>query len=323
MTTKNDMNEPEQGQPKNVFRRAKDLTVGFLLNLFPIMGDNDPIKWLHKHVKELAERFVEYEFGESDGIPHFVCWEQGFYRWTGHKWEEVKKAELEARLWQFLGELDQGCFGQIAHDDEAGGVDWLFRECDEPEQVRAHVWAALASGYSPRPGNVGSLVGALGAVSHRGVVPPVWLDGRADPPEVIAFTNGLLDVGEWVNGRVKLMKTTPVYFNLVGVRPYDFDPGAKCPRFPTHKMRNRGRGLRCLAGPVAPTGLVCNTEPIRLRRGRIGPSARTSAESGRSCFNRRGLTQGSSRWGPTSDASSAWVFSLTSLLTPQGESHHD
>lgn len=61
---------------------------------------------------------------------------------------------------------------------------------------------------------------------------PVWLDGQArpDPRHVVAFTNGLLDVDEWLDDpEVPLAAPTADWFSET-VLPRAYDPKAKCGR---------------------------------------------------------------------------------------------
>jgi putative DNA primase/helicase len=60
---------------------------------------------------------------------------------------------------------------------------------------------------------------------------PTWLDGedRPDPRHVVAFTNGLLNVEDWLNDpAVPLEPSTPMWFSE-SVLPRAYNPKAKCP----------------------------------------------------------------------------------------------
>lgn len=61
---------------------------------------------------------------------------------------------------------------------------------------------------------------------------PAWLDDarlRPDPQNIIAFPNGLLDVAEYVAGRVRLMAPTPAWFSANAL-PFRFDENAPEPK---------------------------------------------------------------------------------------------
>src|SRR6185437_12792759 len=51
-----------------------------------------------------------------------------------------------------------------------------------------------------------------------------------DPKDVIAFKNGLLDVAAYLNGSVRLLSHTPLFYNTVCL-PFSFDPDAACPQW--------------------------------------------------------------------------------------------
>lgn len=62
---------------------------------------------------------------------------------------------------------------------------------------------------------------------------PVWVNGSEGPGErdLIVFTNGILDVGAFLDGRPErefLLPLTPDLFTTVAL-PFAFDPTAKCP----------------------------------------------------------------------------------------------
>jgi putative DNA primase/helicase len=61
---------------------------------------------------------------------------------------------------------------------------------------------------------------------------PTWLDGedRPDPRHVVAFSNGLLNVEDWLNDPdVQLEPSTPMWFSE-SVLPRAYNPKAKCPQ---------------------------------------------------------------------------------------------
>ena len=62
--------------------------------------------------------------------------------------------------------------------------------------------------------------------------PPVWMNGIDDMPkprDLIAFKNGLLDVNEYMEGRIKLYDPNPNLF-ILNTLPYDFDEDSACPQ---------------------------------------------------------------------------------------------
>jgi putative DNA primase/helicase len=79
----------------------------------------------------------------------------------------------------------------------------------------------------PNARKVSNVLDALQGVANLDddVLPPAWLDGRAEPPpnEIVPLRNGLLHLPSRV-----LMEPTPALFTLNGL-PFDFDPDAPEP----------------------------------------------------------------------------------------------
>ena len=78
--------------------------------------------------------------------------------------------------------------------------------------------------YKPTRAKVSDIIDALSQWCPIPDNPPVWLSevNRPDPVDLIAFQNGILDVNEYINGRIKMYDPTPELFTF-DVLPYEFN----------------------------------------------------------------------------------------------------
>ena len=116
------------------------------------------------------------------------------------------------------------------------------------KQLFGHGWQAVNSGPSKRKTkpsrlepfvpNRSHVLGVLDALKAAANLPgsheaPCWL-AKNDLPEandVIAFENGLLDLGTYLSGReLDLLQHTPTWFSF-SYLPHAFDQNAKCPQW--------------------------------------------------------------------------------------------
>jgi putative DNA primase/helicase len=120
----------------------------------------------------------------------------------------------------------------------------------EPEELRAELYTFLekinvivsvrrtrrAEPFAPTSRRVSEVLDALAATAQAQDVAsmPAWLDGRTTRPpvgNVIAFTNGLLDVQQFVrDGAPVMLPLTPSWFST-NCLPVRFDPAATYPRW--------------------------------------------------------------------------------------------
>lgn len=116
-----------------------------------------------------------------------------------------------------------------------------YRECDK-EGFRGSVYSFLEGKVYPKTdtkggitlnpyrstrAKVSDIIDALSQWCPLVDDPPIWLKdiGKPIPADLIAFQNGLLDVNEYVEGRIKFYDPTPALFSF-NVLPYKFDEDA-------------------------------------------------------------------------------------------------
>jgi len=87
---------------------------------------------------------------------------------------------------------------------------------------------AVISDFKPTRAKVSDVLDALNTWCPITSAPPCWLDkpDMPGPENLIVFRNGILDVNEYVAGRIKLYNPDPSFFTF-GTLPYDFDENAK------------------------------------------------------------------------------------------------
>jgi len=84
--------------------------------------------------------------------------------------------------------------------------------------------------YKATRAKLSDLVDSMGGQCYIEADVPCWLDDEDRPPpiEMIPFLNGILDVGEYVKGKIVMIDPTPALFSY-NVMPYDFDEDARSP----------------------------------------------------------------------------------------------
>jgi putative DNA primase/helicase len=82
--------------------------------------------------------------------------------------------------------------------------------------------------YKPSRSKISDVVDALNQWCPVEQSAPSWLDeqyGRPLPKDLIVFQNGILNVKDFINGKINLMDPTPKYFTFNAL-PYEFDDNA-------------------------------------------------------------------------------------------------
>jgi putative DNA primase/helicase len=165
----------------------------------PILEDGAPLG--------LARAFVAAKY-HSEGNNLLAHWRGEFFGFRECVYVRVEREDLRAQLYRFL----------------------------DVQRVVAHRGRARqAEPVSPTARKVSEVLDALAALTQADVATmPAWLDGkttRLRPSNLIAFTNGLLDVEQYVNeGEARLVPPSPLWFSL-NVLPVRFDERSECPRW--------------------------------------------------------------------------------------------
>lgn len=142
----------------------------------------------------VARMFVAECHTEED-VPTLRYWRGGWWAWRRSHWRELEPREVRSNLYGFT---EHGLY-----------------ENDKREKIP---WA-------PNRHKIGDLTEALAAICILGdeIDQPCWLDRREAAGPIVAFENGLLDIGTR-----KLLPHTPSFFNQTAV-PFAYDRGAPPP----------------------------------------------------------------------------------------------
>jgi len=136
-----------------------------------------------------------------DGVLTLRMYQGDMVEFNGHRYETISKPVFHGQVLEFLR-------GKSFVDDK-GEV----KPCKCTER-RIRDVAYICCGRCP--------------VTAR---PPVWLDDgdHPDPARLIIFQNGILNVDDYIAGKINLMNPDPRLFAF-NVMPYDFDENAESAR---------------------------------------------------------------------------------------------
>ena len=132
-----------------------------------------------------------------DGLPDIRFFRDRWVRYHDGHYEDVADDDIRSQLYHYLeGKMYMNTAGE-------------------------------ATPYKPTRAKITDMLDALKGVCNITEEAPCWLEDRGlpGPDRLIAFRNGLLDVDEYINGRVKLYDSTPALFSY-NILPYDFNEDA-------------------------------------------------------------------------------------------------
>ena len=151
----------------------------------------------------IAQSFYSSNFS-ADGLGTLVHHQGCWHRWTGKRYEVVPDDDIKARLWLWLADC------------------------------KSRTKKGKLAPFQPSRNVVNGVLDALKAVANTpsNFEAPCWLsDGFPAAGDIIAFENGLLDVGTFLSsGDADLFPHSPQWFSG-NCLPHPFDPEAKCPQW--------------------------------------------------------------------------------------------
>ena len=152
----------------------------------------------------LARSFLDTNY-RHDGEYTLRSYRQDWYAWDGGRYNRLNKDTIRGRLYEYLD-------GKSYMKEVANGK--VVQPIPMTRRIISDVIDAM---------NMPSL---CPAAQHA----PSWLSrtDRPDPKDLIVFKNGLLDVNEYMEGRVILYNPDPDLF-VMNTFPYDFDEDAASP----------------------------------------------------------------------------------------------
>lgn len=149
----------------------------------------------------LANEFFKFRnLGQPGSGSHLRYYKGGFWQWRGTHWEEFPETAFRGPLCHFLNRANGNDAGT-----NAGQI------CGVLETLKGEACFLEGENWEM----------------------PAWVeDGKASRrPRLVSLKNGLLDLGDYIDGgRLHLLPHTTNFFN-VNAFSYNFEPSAKCPRF--------------------------------------------------------------------------------------------
>ena len=193
---------PKQFKDLRQWKNQVGLTQEGFLKWVEDHGDStqDPSVLEDDVAHTIAKTWLERE-RRQDGLPTIRCYKGQWIQYEDGHYSNCDREVFRGSIYHFL----EGKF--VPRTDAKGGVSLVP--------------------YKPTRAKVSDIVDALSDWCTIDVEPPVWLKdlNRPAPNSLIAFRNGILDVNEYVQGRIKFYDPTPALFSY-NILPYDFDEDA-------------------------------------------------------------------------------------------------
>ena len=145
----------------------------------------------------IAKTWLDRERSQDD-LPTIRCYKSQWIQYENGHYSDCDREGFRGSIYHFLaGKL-------YAKTDVKGGINLVP--------------------YKPTRAKVSDIIDALSDWCTIEKDPPIWLKdlGLPAPANIVAFRNGLLDVNEYVKGKIKFYDPTPALFSF-NILPYDFD----------------------------------------------------------------------------------------------------
>ena len=137
------------------------------------------------------------KYRTTDGLPTIRLHRSDWALYTGECYEACPVDKLRGELYEYLN-------GKMFINDKGATMP-----------------------YKVTRAKMSDLVDSMGGQCYIESDAPCWLDDEDRPPSVsmIPFKNGILDIDEYVKGKIKMIDPTPALFSY-NVMPYNFDEDA-------------------------------------------------------------------------------------------------
>lgn len=146
----------------------------------------------------IAKRFIDDQYMVGDAVT-LKAYHGGWCTWNGHCYEDLQLDALRGKLYEFLD-----------------GKNFLQTDGKGNDKVVP---------YKVTRNKLNDIIDAFTRWCPVYNDPPVWMvrdSGLPDPTRLIAFNNGLLDLDEYMDGRIVLHNPNPNLFSLTCC-DYDYD----------------------------------------------------------------------------------------------------
>lgn len=153
----------------------------------------EPLETVSSSTPTLTVKVLIREKYSHEGKPTLRWWREEFWLWDGRRYGVISDTELESIILRWL----EGRIGNLKPRHATEVMRCLRAEC----------------------------------LVRSSVNPPAFIkpDGHEERHDIIAFENGLADIGV-LTSQVKTIPHTPEWFSMT-VLPFEFDPDAVCIRW--------------------------------------------------------------------------------------------
>ncbi len=186
---------PSQYKDLRQWKTETGLTQEQLLDYIKSTGDSQlsPDIFGDDIAYNIANQWLRQE-NTKDGKLLLRIFRKGFVKFNGRCYEDLPSENVRGELYNYLSKKS-------------------YIGSDQSIKV-----------YKPTRNKVGDILDACNASCHIDGNPPCWLDktDRPVPARLITFRNGILDVNDYLKGKVTLHNPTPDLFTFT-VLPYDFN----------------------------------------------------------------------------------------------------
>lgn len=164
----------------------------------------DPNVFENGQATTFAREFLERHH-KQDGVYTLRNYRDDWYAWLESRYDRLAQSTVRGKLYEFLD-------GKAFIKETANG-----KSVQPIPMTRKLIGDVLDAMNMP----------SLSPVTSH---PPSWLSrtDRPDPKDLIVFRNGILDVNEYMEGRIKVYNPDPDLF-VMNTFPYDFDEDARSP----------------------------------------------------------------------------------------------
>lgn len=166
----------------------------------------------------LARQFLRET--SQGGANTLGYWNEEWMSYRDNVWDAVAESTVRIRLTRSIKAwFDQVVLQQRQRWEERGRRDAEGNPCDPPVALKV------------TSGRRNDAVGALCSLAEVTADPPAWLGMPPpfDPQQAIVFTNGILSMADWMEGRTNLHPLTPRFWTRTAC-DYPFEPSAPEPK---------------------------------------------------------------------------------------------
>ncbi len=215
----------------NALAIALSATCKSVVKILPPVGYKDLRSW--KSRTELDhDSLLDYikREGDSSSDPDIFTSDVG--QIIARTWLEQEKIEgghiiLRNYLSKWV-EYTGNCYEDLEEKNMRGQL-YSYLEGKKFARVTAN-GDVIIDAYKPTRSRINDIIDSLNQWCPIAGSAPMWLtkEPRPDPVNLIAFQNGILDVNEYVKGKIVMHNQSPEFFSF-DILPYDFNEDADSP----------------------------------------------------------------------------------------------